>query len=224
MTLLDTLRGAHKLGPDADVGVRWCPDAKMETNEPERIVNAVANTAGLDLDNEVVLPDGVEMDDRQQPAYFKTSRAILLNHDPNQPVGSMMNARRQNGSWVIQFRMSDKTQLARDTFGLIIDGVIRGVSIGFQALRAEPPTDEEVETYGPARSIVKAWRWLETSVTQIPANPEAWITSVKSGEIHPDDDLCRELARRVKVGAIDVRTATALGMPVPKPRRVVFLG
>lgn len=215
MNLRDRIRQHHGLKPDDPVGVKAVLAEKApEVNEAQRLVTAVANTAAIDLDNEVVVPEGADT------AYFLKAKAIYWNHDYNQPpIGTLRNASLKGGRWVIQYRASDKTQFANDIYGLILDGAVNGVSIGFMAMEASKPTDKEVELYGLASSVVRSWKWLETSAVSMPCNPEAWITGRSAAA--PDDAFCERVSKRVGRGLCSKATAEALGVTRRRGRIVV---
>lgn len=156
--------------------VRVRPGVEIKT-EPQikgtdRLITVVANTATIDEDSEVVVPEGGDL------GYFGKNRSVFFDHmyiDPefigkckqNYPV-------LQNGLWVVKFgvrRSPRGDQLLKDAedFGV-------SVSIGFDAIEHGPPTDEEIAKYGGGksfRSIVRKWRWAELSVTWMPCNPDA---------------------------------------------------
>lgn len=161
------------------------------------VVKAIANTASVDLDEEVVLPEGADT------SYFFSARTIYLHHNTTEPVGSLESANRVKTAaglaWRIRFSVTGKTALGRDTRALIREGIIRGVSIGFIAKRYGRPTPDEVRSYGPHRNIVRDWLWLETSVTPMPCNPDALIQARSKGLISVQTAAVLELPPRKKV-------------------------
>ena len=161
------------------------------------VVEAVATSSAIDLDNEVIVPDGAEK------SYFFSKRTIYLNHNYNWPIGSLASTTKKRGQWICRFGFAS-TPLAQDTKTLVAEGVVRGVSIGFVATDYGAPTAEEVKTYGPHRSIVRKWLWLELSVTPMPCNPEAII-------------------RLVQEKKIKQTTAAMLGVQAPRPTQYLIL-
>lgn len=158
---------------DADVRViRGGLDAKdvsVDRTGSNRDILVVANTASIDCDNEVVVPEGADM------TYLGRNAKVFVDHryDINSMVGGIRNGypKLVDGAWHVKFgvRRSDLgDQILRDAedFGL-------GVSIGFDALEAGPPTEDELKAYGKGRefrSIVRKWHWIELSVTAMPCN------------------------------------------------------
>jgi HK97 family phage prohead protease len=187
---------------------------------------ATSNTAAIDGDDEVVLPDGCEVDGAGNPVYFNDARAIYLNHDYSaMPVGTMRRNRLVKGhGWKTQFYITDKTEVGRDVRALIGEGVIRGTSIGFIAKQHSAPDDDEVAKYGPAKSVVRRWKWLELSVTAMPCNPEAWIDGPTL-----DDDSAKALEKMMRKGWVHRKTADALGwrsprktIVLPRPKTIIL--
>lgn len=142
---------------------------------------AIANTAAVDLDDEVVVPEGADT------SYFFKYRTLYLNHDMGAPVGTLRSADLiPSKGWMIRCIVKGVTQIARDTRELIREGMIRGVSIGFVATDYGAPTRKEIERYGPHSNIIRRWRWLETSPTPMPCNPDALIQARSKGIIAPE--------------------------------------
>jgi HK97 family phage prohead protease len=206
------------LKPTDEVHAKADANAVATVDQSQRLVTAIANTPSIDLDDEVVVPDGAERDDSGQVVYFGDMRAIYWAHNYDRPIGRLRTAALRSDRWVCQFYVTDKTAAGVEAFGLLVDGVVRGTSIGFVARDAGPLTEEERERYGIASSIVRRWTWLELSVTPMPCNPDAQITEVKA----MPDDLCRTLAERITKGRSTREGAEALGMPTR--RTIVLLG
>ncbi len=167
---------AHNPGlrKDADIRVLSGRAESVEVKEDgsRRELIVVANTARIDEDGEVVVPEGGEL------GYFGANRSVFIDHqyDDANFIGKVRTGypKLENGRWVVRFgvrRSPRGDQLLRDAedFGV-------SVSIGFDALEAGPPTDDEVKKYGGGRSfrsIVRKWNWAELSVTWMPCNVDA---------------------------------------------------
>ena len=167
---------AHNPGirKDADIRVMTGKADSVEVMEKagRRELTVVANTARIDEDSEVVVPEGGEL------GYFGENRSVFFDHcyDDASFIGKVKRGypKMQNGLWVVRFgvRRSDRgDQLLKDAedFGV-------SVSIGFDAIEHAPPTDDEDAKYGGGksfRSIVRKWRWAELSVTWMPCNVDA---------------------------------------------------
>lgn len=145
----------------------------------EFAVEAIANTAAIDLDDEVVLPSGAD------PTYFDKNRSILYNHSSDLPVGKMVWRKfdKQRNRWVVRMNIGKATPFQRDLRAMVAEGSIRGVSIGFLAMDFGRPSPEEIGRFGKHRSIVRVWKWMELSLTALPCNVEAIIASSGKGAI-----------------------------------------
>lgn len=198
------LRLRHRLGKDADVAIRTIGGA-IDTSADGREFTCIANTAAVDLDNEVVIPEGADT------SYLKRFGSILFNHNSSLPVGSIRTVTNSGGKWAVVAAFAS-TAFASDVRTLVKEGCIKGVSIGFCRTSAGTPTKEEIATYGDCNYITREWTWLELSVTPIPCNPDAMILAakaIKSGRIAPvwDEILEREQSRRLES---------------KRPRRIIF--
>lgn len=213
-TILDNLRHRHDLDADARVGVKAAPSDEFEIdNDEERIFHAIANTAMVDLDGEVVVPEGADT------AYFATNGSLFYNHDYSLPIGSMKSFKLINWNGGKAWRVAgyiSKTPFANDVFTMMDEGVIRGTSIGFLATDSRRPTEDEVEKYGPHRSIVPAWKWLELSITAFPCNASALVQSVQKSV---DDSVLGGLDDALRKNKISRKSARLMGLPDREGRR-----
>lgn len=154
---------------EALVRVRACPfklDHKDASEDNGRVF--IANTADVDLDNEVVVPAGADT------TYFFKNRTIFLDHDYTKPVARLRYASLKGGKWVVNMTFG-RTPLALEAKANVDDGVVNGSSIGFIPTDYGRPTAEEVKAYGPHESIVRTWEWLELSLTGLPCNVGAGL-------------------------------------------------
>lgn len=135
--LIDRFRAKHGLSQDAPAGIHTSASTQIRSARDNEllIVTATANTAAVDLMDEVVLPEGCELGPDGQPAYLSASKAIHLNHDYYElPIGTVRNCALRSGKWVCQFSVHGKTETSRDVQALLEMGdesPLRGVSIGY---------------------------------------------------------------------------------------------
>src|SRR6266508_3206601 len=154
-------------------------DASLEVNEGKREVLAVISSNAVDRDGEVVQPKGMKKKN------YAGNPVVMVNHDYRSlPVGKALWVKADGDRILAKSYISDKTQLARDVFGLLQDGVLNAFSIGFASLRSSAPTTQEVnvrpELKG-AKLIHREWELLEYSIVGIPANQEALALAVSKG-------------------------------------------
>jgi len=151
-------------------------ESDLQIDPESREVVAVISTDTVDRDGEVVLPSGLQ---RKQ---YGGNPIVLYGHDSNSlPIGNALWIKSDKNKLIAKYRISDKTQLARDVFGLMQDGVLRAHSIGFLDSESSPPTTKELEErpdWKSARRVVRQWELLEFSVVPIPCNPDCLAMAV----------------------------------------------
>jgi phage head maturation protease len=152
----------------------------VEVNPGKREVLAVISTDAIDRDNEVVQPTGIKRKN------YAGNPVVMVNHDyQTLPVGKALWVKPDGNKVLAKYYISDKTETARDVFGLLQDGVLNAHSIGFLSTQASPPSTKEINARPDlknARLIHRAWELLEFSVVGIPCNPEAVSLAVSKGK------------------------------------------
>lgn len=157
-------RGHVCKGP---VGVVSTFSKEMRVDEPNRDVVAMATTDDLDLEEEVVVPGGADID------YFKRNRKVFVDHqyDSMSAIGILRNLKRHENGWLARVHVPESPENPIVSHVLALaraEGI--GMSIGFEAMDFGRPTAEEQKRYPGAKSIVRTWRWIELSFTAMPAN------------------------------------------------------
>jgi HK97 family phage prohead protease len=129
-----------------------------------RLIEGVASTPEVDRVGDIVVPEG---------AQFKLPIPLLWQHRADQPIGHVTQAK------VTKDGIEIKAQIAKgvlpridEAWALIKAGLVRGLSIGFNATDTEP-----IKNSFGVRFL--KWEWLELSAVTIPANAEASITAIK---------------------------------------------
>lgn len=206
-------------------------DVRAETDKGKRDVVFVANTADIDLDDEIVLPEGADL------SHIQKNGQAFADHqyDLASNVGSIRSTKMEGGRWIQRVFVYDKPghkELGDDILHVANNGGI-GASIGFIADEVREPDDREMDRYkrlGKAvRSIVSSWRWLETSFTAMPCNVSC--QSIRSAVI---EARIADLDDMVTKGQIRRKSAVLLGLPEspvrtmhpvsPPTRRIVVVG
>jgi HK97 family phage prohead protease len=154
-------------------------EADVEVNVGKREVLAVISTDAIDRDNEVVSPKGM------RKRNFAGNPVVMVNHDyTSLPIGKALWVKSDGNRVLAKYVISDKTELARDVFSLLQDGILSAHSIGFISHYASKPTTKEVNERADlkgAKLIHRDWELTEFSVVGIPANPEALTLAVSKG-------------------------------------------
>jgi HK97 family phage major capsid protein/HK97 family phage prohead protease len=131
------------------------------------IIEGIASTPELDRAGDVVVPEGAE---------FKLPMPLLWQHRADEPIGHVTAAKVTKAGIHITALLS-KIDLPHITKAraLIKAGLVRGLSIGFKGLDAEP-----LDTKNPwGGQRFTRWLWLELSTVTIPANGSASISTIK---------------------------------------------
>ncbi len=152
--------------------------AELTVDAGKREVLAVISTDAIDRDNEVVLPKGLKKKN------YAGNPIVLFGHDTKCPIGKCLWVKEADGKILAKTYISDKTQLSRDVFGLMQDGVLSAFSIGFSSLKSSPPSPSEIKArpdLKDVRKIHREWEMFEYSVVPIPANPQALTLAVSKG-------------------------------------------
>lgn len=156
----------------------------LQCDEGKREVVAVINTEAVDRDGEVVQPKGLKKKN------YQGNPVVLVSHDyQSLPVGKALWVKASTDEagrdvLIAKTYFSDKTETARDVFGLLQDGVLNAFSIGFVPIKASAPSTKELNARPDlknAKLIHREWELLEYSVVGVPANPEALTLAVSKG-------------------------------------------
>src|SRR5688572_24338923 len=133
-------------------------------DEAQGLIEGVASTPETDRQGDILEPDG---------AQFTLPMPLLWQHRHDQPIGHVIAAR------VTKSGIHIRAQLAKAGIAPFIDqarqlignGLVRGLSVGFQAL-------ESSQTKTGYRFT--KWAWHELSTVTIPANVSGSIQVIKS--------------------------------------------
>lgn len=227
------------LGKDAAIGVvsSFCQEQSVADRPNGLDITLVATTQDIDLDREVVKPEGADT------SYFFNNRSIFVDHyyDFEHCVGKLRSALPiskggvQTG-WRITFHLFPlkKNPFAADIETFARDNAL-ACSIGFNAIDAGKPTAAEVLRFKQGdqtpRSVVRAWEWLELSITMFPCNVMARQVGFSASE---EKEWVGEVGRKraeylrgmLSKGRISEAGAAAFGLkhdPSLQRRRLVFV-
>lgn len=174
----------------------------------------VASAEVVDLDGDVIVAAGLSW------PYWNRARTIYRDHSYNSDdaVGRMLSVHRDTRfkRLVLNFEIDDATQTGRDTISKIQAGIIRGLSIGFRALDAAPPTKEEAKRWPGVRQVIHRAEVMECSVTPMPCNPDALIGL----------DALRSIGKPLDIGGDSLSKRAAwegLRRMTPFPKRTINL-
>lgn len=125
----------------------------------------VLSDATVDRYGDVVEPDGWDL------RNFKKNPIALFGHDSRFPIGKWSDLRVEGGKLIGRLNLARRGTSYRldELIGLVEQGILRAVSVGFRPLKSEPLNPEK--PYGAQRYIKS--ELLETSLVSVPANPAA---------------------------------------------------
>jgi HK97 family phage prohead protease len=142
----------------------WSTLEIKSIDDSKRIIRGIASTPSTDRAGDVVEPKG---------ARFSLPIPLLSQHDHGSPIGMVKFAKITDAGIEIEAEIAKDSGLfyVEKAWNQIKSGLVRGLSIGFRATKAEPIKG------GGLR--FKEWNWLELSAVTIPCNADASIMSVK---------------------------------------------
>jgi len=185
-----------------------------------RSFTATITTGSKDRDHEVLIPDGMD------PTEFKASPTIFWNHWYDQPIGKANSIDKASDGWKSTAEIAARPADYQGDFfpdfawAMIQQGMVSGVSVGFEPTEERRPTSKDREKHGQdVRSIISKWRLLEWSIAPLQSNIGAVITAVHKGR------LSRHAAEAMVPG-IDLPRAkkVIVLMPAIKPVDFVAVG
>jgi HK97 family phage prohead protease len=152
----------------------WSVLELKSVDSESRIIRGIASTPSTDRAGDIVEPKG---------AKFKLPVPFLSQHDHQSPIGHVTSARVTDKGIEIEASIAKDSGLdyVDRAWAQIKAGLVRGLSIGFRAMKAEPVDSEK-----PYKGIrFKEWELFELSAVTIPCNAECNITAVKKYDAEP---------------------------------------
>lgn len=98
---------------------------------------------------------------------------MLWYHDMSQPIGVWQEMREDDHGLFVKGKLTKGVAKADETYALMKDGAIDGLSIGYRSL------DDDIDRDIGVRKLKKV-DLLEVSIVTLPMNDAATVTSVKS--------------------------------------------
>lgn len=223
--LIETIRSRFQIAASDSVMLkRWAVKIASDPSDPgDRTFTALASTADVDEDNEVLLSTGCDA------SRFLRSGSILYEHDRNKIIGRPLSVDRKTRAVLVRAEFAERPQnhvgawLADEVMGLVKTGSLRGVSVGFIPVEVRKPTAADVKLYGPTvERVVAKWKLLELSITPIPCNPNAVIVSAPKSTTATAEKAVRRPKERVYVLPGGEDQAEQAAKAILKRRGVVY--
>lgn len=130
-----------------------------------RIEGLAAGYGNLDFGGDIMLPGSLK-----KSLEGRKSIPMLMYHDHKRPAGVWNHFEETSDGLLVKGKFSMSTRYGKEAHGLVKDGAIGGLSIGFGDVKAK--------IVGKARHIASAFLH-EVSLVTIPMNAKAEILSVK---------------------------------------------
>ncbi len=189
-------------------------DVKSDTDD----IVVIANTGDIDLEQERVMPKGADY------SYFKANTQMFADHRYDIESGAGVLRRlnpypstENHKAWKLRVRIRDNA-IGKAIKAIVADTNQIGVSVGFVPLDYGSPTSDEREKMGGGfDSIVRTWKWFETSFTLLPCNVACQSMTVTEGK---SMEMVDSADRLLSANKIDRDAAYMLGMPITAERKL----
>lgn len=153
----------------------------VELSSAQRTDVSFITTRAMDRDREIVLPEGIELED------YRANPIVLFGHDQNKPVGKCLWVKATPEGLTAKTRYAERPKNYAGewqpdfVFEMVKADVLRGKSIGFLPLEMRDPTAEELAEYPDCQNVITRSLLLEYSVVSVPSNPNALVEVVGKG-------------------------------------------
>lgn len=228
---------ARRSGKPTGVVSSFSDKAVVETDSGKRDIIATATTDDIDSVFEVVVPEGVSRlsDKSKTIKYFGENKQIFTDHCTGlddwigqaRAISPLMGDGGRQRGWTVRYQVRN-TQTGNDLLVAVSEGMMPGHSIGFEALDHGPPTEEEVKRFSKGGispgAVVRAWTWLELSVTAMPCNVACQGSLPSSLDDERSQRSFGLLDNLVTKGRIKRESAYAFGLADARRRTIVLIG
>lgn len=142
---------------------------------------SVITTNTPDRDSEIVLPEGMELDD------YILNPVVLYGHEQNNLVGKCLWIKKIENGLIAKSHYTVKPDwfegawLSDFVWAMVEADVLRGKSVGFLPLEARELTPEEEELYPSVHRIITRSHLIEYSCVAVPSNPKALVEAINKG-------------------------------------------
>lgn len=178
---------------------------EIDSDKSPRIVEGYLSTFGManndrdvDSDRDVIVKGAYNKTISDNFGQDKNGIPFLVLHaayggDTKETVGTIFEAKEDDHGLFVRIRMAS-TQAGKDAFILIAEGHIRGMSIGYRAIRWKYFEGEDGKTCCNLLEIAL----LEGTLTGFPADPRAEITNFKTEALDKVNSRLAKLEETMK--------------------------
>jgi HK97 family phage prohead protease len=162
-------------------GARLKPGVTIFRSHSEPVIegtNFVLSDESVDRMGEIITADGWSLDN------FNKNPIALFNHRADFPIGRWSNLSNKDGKLIGKLDLAPAGTSPRidEIRKLVEHGILRAVSVGFQAKKKEPMDDRADPYFGPFRYLKQ--ELVECSLCSVPANANA-LAVAKNLKISP---------------------------------------
>lgn len=147
-------------------------DIKQMPDETGVFTGYGAVFGNVDAGHDIVMR-GAFAESLAKAASTRKMPKMLWQHDMRQPIGVWQEMREDDHGLFVRGKFTKGVQRASETYALMLDGAIDGLSIGYRSL------DDEIDRDLGVRKLKKL-DLMEVSVVTLPMNEAATVTGVKA--------------------------------------------
>lgn len=145
------------------------------SKENDRVIVGIVSRELLDMDNEVILIDGIDL------SVYNNNPQFFLNHETNIGRGLWIKKGEDSISkYLMASFQFDTDELAEKFYQKAKNGMVTKFSISGMIMEERKPSKLDKKRYGSEASrVLSKVRLLEVSLVEIPANHHTEMLSVK---------------------------------------------
>lgn len=151
-------------------------DLSVKNFEPDGSFSGYASVFNtVDLHTEQVAP-GAFTKSLQRWRSQQQMPKMLWQHDPKTPIGIWQDIREDGYGLLVKGKLLLDIQQGREAYTLLKSGVVDGLSIGYDVIKAQRQDQ---------RRILQEIELHEISLVTFAANPAARVTACKQAKVNP---------------------------------------
>jgi len=162
-------------------------------DEVEGSVYCTISTEDVDRGGDMMIAAGMDIND------FKKIPSVYVSHDYSLlPIAKCTEIHHLDKSIVAKIVFCREVPAIKNIWELVKSGTLKGVSIGFEALKVLQKGSKEFNSYikecgimasEDLKRIIPAWKMYEFSVVSIPMNQNCYIKSLNDSNMEVSEDL-----------------------------------
>lgn len=178
------------------------PMEVKDLDETTRTFTGIASTPQIDRTREIVSSEAMA----ETKERYLRNPLVTWQHSTFAPIGRVLEMNVDEEATRQLIYITDKTEIARDAWGLLSDGIVRSLSIGYSPYSLfYGPHPDGAPDFEERDDGVKVWRrieLMETALVSIPANTGATIALAKSLGLDTSDMGAKSIEPDIELGAV----------------------